>query len=162
MLQTGSYNVQVARVIDGDSFTAVAHLRIDHQHLGLVFTLSVPVTVRILGIDAPETRGATRPQGLATKTRLRELIEGREVELTTQGLDKYGRTLARVWVAETDVAATLLRESLAVPYSGGSRSPHPVDLALVSPLVRAVPSVTLAQSVSEANEPVATPPPPGR
>ncbi len=75
---------RVARVIDGDTFTCTGGRR-----------------VRLLLIDAPE--GAQRPAGDSATAALQRLVR-RDVkvrlELARDSLDRYGRTLAYVWLAD--------------------------------------------------------------
>ena len=76
------------------------------------------VTIRILNIDTPETfRSRCENElilGLAAKERLRELLDSGEVTFVPQGLDRYRRTLARVFVDGVDVGDVLVREGHAL------------------------------------------------
>lgn len=92
-------------IVDGDT------LKINH------------VTIRILEIDTPETY---RPRcdnelfwGLEAKARLRELVDSGQVTYQPDGLDRYGRTLAYVYVDGKSVGDVLLDEALALPYHPG-------------------------------------------
>lgn len=77
--------------------------------------------VRLLGVDTPETH---RPEclaeamlgALATRYTASRLSEG--VTLRREGEDRYGRTLARVYVGGEDLAAALIREGLATEWRG--------------------------------------------
>ncbi len=102
-----AYRASVLRVVDGDT----VELRAD-----LGFRVFVDVTVRLWGIDAPETRGETREAGLRAAARVRELCpEGATVTLHSKALDKYGRSVGSLTLAGgDDVARTLLAEGLAV------------------------------------------------
>ncbi len=75
----------VTRVVDGDTIEA----KIDGE--------AKPVTIRIIGYDAPETN--QQPFGGKATLYLKTLLEGREVllEEDVQALDKYGRRLYHVW-----------------------------------------------------------------
>lgn len=75
---------KVTRIIDGDTF----------------ITSSRKNPVRLSGYDAPEkgTRGATQ----ATK-KLRSVIQGKEVTVTTKARDTYGRSVANVKVGQKSV-----------------------------------------------------------
>jgi endonuclease YncB( thermonuclease family) len=44
----------------------------------------------------------------------------RKVTIKRTGIDKYGRTLAKVLVGAEDVAEVMFREGVAVPYDGRS------------------------------------------
>ncbi|MDQ0314828.1 thermonuclease family protein [Amorphus orientalis] len=81
--------------------------------------------VRILGIDTPEMDGecaAEEAQARAARLRLIELLGSGEVSLRRDGCDRYERTLARVFVNQTDVAAALISEGLGRAYDGGRRA----------------------------------------
>lgn len=96
------------QVVDGDT------LRVDGQ------------LVRIVGMDAPETYRprceAERTLGRKATLRLRELLAGaRNVGYAPSGRDRYGRTLARVYIDNRDVAMIMIDAGLARPYSGGRR-----------------------------------------
>jgi len=64
-----------------------------------------PRKLRLLGIDAPEICQAGGP---ASRDSLRQLVQGQTLRVEVKYLDDYGRALARVHVAEVDVAAELV------------------------------------------------------
>ncbi|TAL29043.1 MAG: hypothetical protein EPN98_21615 [Phenylobacterium sp.] len=122
----------VLRVVDGDTFVVSAGPR--------------PVTIRVLGIDCPESHrnakcerdgargGATCaeqvPRGQAATARARELLIGRDVVLEParpcESLkpDVYRRTLAYVRLPDgADFGLELVREGLCADY--GWKYPHP-------------------------------------
>ena len=102
----------VVRVVDGDT------VRVDLD--------GVETAVRLLNVDAPETRHPDKgvaclgPEASAFVTRL--LPPGTRVELEYDGtrLDRYGRTLAGVWRQDDLVNAELARAGLGSPvqYNG--------------------------------------------
>src|SRR5258707_11276769 len=69
--------------------------------------------VRLSWIDAPEKSQAF---GQRSKQHLSELVFGREVELHTHGLDRYGRTLAIVFVNGVDANLEQVRSGFAWVY----------------------------------------------
>jgi micrococcal nuclease len=80
----------VARVVDGDTIK-----------------VSTGVTLRLIGMDTPETVDPRKPVqcfGPEASTRAHELLDNTSVSLeydSTQGrLDRYGRTLAYVWMSD--------------------------------------------------------------
>lgn len=79
--------------------------------------------IRLLGIDTPELHCQCAREcelAHAAKTFTAEKIrEG--VRLERHGRDKYGRTLAKVYTREGDLAALLILEGLGRPYGGGKR-----------------------------------------
>ena len=81
-------SVTVLRVIDGDTIVTAEH-----------------GTVRLRGIDAPESCQAWGPQ--ATRA-LRAKLAGADASLHTIGRDRYGRTLAWVRADGRDVQALMV------------------------------------------------------
>ncbi len=63
--------------------------------------------VRIIGYDAPEMG---QPRGPAAKTRLTQLLRSGTVTMLRHGKDKYGRTLAFVYVDGKNVAESMRAE----------------------------------------------------
>jgi micrococcal nuclease len=113
----GPVAADVLRVVDGDTFVARALVWPGH---------SVEVSVRIRGIDAPETRTrceAEKSAGLDATRALGRILETGRAYLTNIGGGKfYGRVLADVADGEgRDVAAAMLELGLVEPYSGGRR-----------------------------------------
>jgi endonuclease YncB( thermonuclease family) len=82
--------------------------------------------VRILNIDAPETRGSRCERelvlGLKAKERLAGLLRAGSVDVVRDGQDRYRRTLARVSVGGLDVGQVLVREGLALPWQSGGEA----------------------------------------
>ena len=105
--------------------------------LALATALSLTVTdgdtlrrgderIRLMGVDAPET---LRPKCLAEKmlgvqaTRFvrQRVAAAHRVRIERHGLDRYHRTLARVWLDGEDLSQAVIDAGLGVPYSGGRR-----------------------------------------
>ena len=91
-------------------------------------TLSIDGTrIRIVEIDTPETyRSRCENElvlGLKAKERLRQLVDSGPVHYEPTGIDRFGRTLARVYVDLDDgplnVGEQLMREQFALPYKPG-------------------------------------------
>lgn len=105
-------NAFVVRVLDGDTLSAVLNGE------------SAEVTVRLLGINTPETVDPRRPVecfGKEASARVRELLEGRRVrldaDLQADERDKYGRLLRNVTTQDgTDINALLIQEGYAYAY----------------------------------------------
>ena len=80
--------------------------------------------IRILSIDTPET---FQPRcenelvlGLKAKERLRQLLpKGLPISVDRHGRDRYGRTLANLFVDDYDVGAVLFEEGYALRYEPG-------------------------------------------
>ncbi len=79
------------------------------------------ITYRLYGFDAPEIRrpecAAERALGLKAKARMEQLAPMGRLEVVPKR-EKYGRTLARLWVGGKDAAAIMEAEGLAQPYFG--------------------------------------------
>lgn len=87
------------RVADGDTITV---LRGTEQ-----------VRIRLEGIDAPESNQSF---GNRAKQALSAMVFGKDVVIRKTGVDRYGRTLARVAVDGVDANAKLVEEGLAWHY----------------------------------------------
>lgn len=140
-------------VYDGDTLTAVVDIPVGTPVVGTPVTLPLlgPYTihVRLSGYDAPErkTPDATeRRHGEQCRRTLEFLVLGKCVLLECEGLEKFGRLLARVHVVTRDAAATrmetldvgdgdsvgsqnvvcvndyMVRETPCVGYDGGRRT----------------------------------------
>lgn len=90
------YTAQVVGVADGDTLTV---LRDGRQ-----------IKIRIAGIDAPEKKQAW---GQRSKQSLSDLVFGKPVQIEARKTDRYGRTLARVLVNQSDVGLTQISSGLA-------------------------------------------------
>lgn len=95
---------RVTRVIDGDTIVLQGEL-----------------TVRYIGIDAPEVHPRVEDYGLEATAKNRELVEGKRVRLEKDisERDRYGRLLRYVYVDGLFVNAELVRlgyvEAVAYP-----------------------------------------------
>jgi len=70
--------------------------------------------VRFLGVGAPE-RG--QPGAREAGAALRNLLAGKPVGVVREGWDRWGRTLARLYLADgTDLSAELIARGLARPW----------------------------------------------
>ena len=107
-MTTWTYPATVVSVVDGDT----AHLVID---LGM--RCSFTSRVRLAGINAPELRTATGP---AARDYLASLLPvGAQVTFVSHSLDKYGRPLGAVVLADgRDVSTLMLDAGQAVRYAG--------------------------------------------
>jgi endonuclease YncB( thermonuclease family) len=94
-----------ARVIDGDTF----------QVAGL--------TIRLFGVDAPEqdqtctdANGRDWPCGTWVTQQVTALYDGATLTCQPLDTDSYGRTVARCYAGDQDIAATLVTAGLALAY----------------------------------------------
>lgn len=106
-IQTGTSQTHVARVVsvsDGDTIT----VDIDGQ----------TQTIRLLGVDTPETHHPTKPVGCfgpEAEQFTRTQLNGKEVRLEydVERHDKYNRTLAYVYVGDTRFNDVLIEQGYA-------------------------------------------------
>lgn len=85
------YRAKILDVYDGDTFTVQIDLGLD------VYTIQ---KIRLYGINTPEVRGDEKVFGKEVRDYVKNLIEGKEVTMTTYKNDKkgkYGRYLAEIW-----------------------------------------------------------------
>lgn len=98
----GADRVFVERVVDGDTLVIAGGDR-----------------VRLIGVDTPETHHPTKPAqpfGQEAYEFTRRMVEGKRVELqfdSGESVDRYGRTLAYVYVEGQFLNEILLRQGLA-------------------------------------------------
>lgn len=106
-----TYKAKITEVYDGDTVTALVDLG---------FRISFEIKIRLLGIDTPELRGEERPQGLAARDRLRELVLGKEIILKTEKdkQEKFGRWLGELFFPDDDqsVNQRMLQEGFGKKY----------------------------------------------
>jgi endonuclease YncB( thermonuclease family) len=106
------YNATLDRVVDGDTVDAM---------IDLGFDTWVHKRIRLMGIDAPETRTRDleeKAQGLATKERLTDLLEAADgiFVLQSHGVGKYGRCLGTIMIGKENINELLISEGLAEEY----------------------------------------------
>ena len=102
---------KVVGVSDGDTVTVLDAER--HQH-----------KVRLAGIDAPEKAQAFSQ---ASKTSLSDQIFGREVVVTWDKRDRYGRIIGKISVDFRDVCLEQVRRGMAWHYKQYARDQAPDD-----------------------------------
>lgn len=105
-----TFRARVVKVADGDSLTvrdAAGRAR----------------EVRISGIDAPEGRQAF---GREAKTSLVRLLEGNELLVEVEDVDRYGRLVARLTSANRDVGLTQIEAGMAWSYPWAEGVPKAV------------------------------------
>ena len=118
------YNVDVLRIIDGDTIDVDIDLGFD------VWLRNE--RIRLNGVDAPESRTSDKVErlfGVLAKHRVKQYLEndgkGGKVTLISKSFkqEKYGRIMAdlRVEGQIRTLCATLITEGYAVPYRGQSK-----------------------------------------
>ena len=112
---------RVVSVYDGDTLTVLCVVA------GGIYKLSV----RLRGVDCPELRGRGAAEKEAAE-RVRDVVRARcldeTCDVTSHGVDKYGRLIVDLFFPDDgDLATFLLRRGLARPYAGEARMPFAAD-----------------------------------
>ena len=100
-------NCVVDKVKDGDTIVVT---------IDVGFYIKTTQSFRLFRINAPETRTRDlkeKKRGLMSKVMLQELIEGKQVILTTHKAGKYGRWLAEVEYGGRNINDLLVQEGHA-------------------------------------------------
>ena len=102
-----TYNAKITSVYDGDTVTADVDLGFHIWAAG--------EKLRLHRINAPEVRGAERPQGLISRDWLREKLVGKDVLIRTikDKKGKYGRYLVEIFLNGVNINDQLVKEDLA-------------------------------------------------
>ena len=95
-----TFTGRVVEVTDGDTFE-------------LRRSIGGTVTVRLHGIDAPES---AQPYGTAATRAARRLAQGKDVRAEVEDIGRYGRAVARVETQGADLGAMLIRRGLGWHY----------------------------------------------
>jgi len=82
----------------------------DGDTLTVLTAGNVQIKVRLVEIDVPEIK---QPFGQQSKQALSALVFGKDVEIRATGKDRYGRTLARVFVDGADVNLAMVKAGMA-------------------------------------------------
>ena len=88
---------EVIGLSDGDTITVLDASNVRHK-------------IRLAGIDAPESKQAF---GNVSKQHLAELVFRKHVTVEGQKLDRFGRTVGKVYLGELDVCLEQIRAGLA-------------------------------------------------
>jgi endonuclease YncB( thermonuclease family) len=89
------------------------------------------LTIRLVGIDAPETSKKKRQPGQPFSQKstkyLASLILNKTVEIKSYGQDRYGRTLGVIYVNDINVNIEMVQAGLAEVYRGPPASGLDLD-----------------------------------
>lgn len=99
------YNAHVDSVYDGDTVTC---------DIEVGFGIHIIERIRLSRINAPEVRGAEKPQGYISRDALKELIEGKDIILINLGRGKYGRVIGELEIDGVNVSDWLVENGYAV------------------------------------------------
>ena len=97
------YSAIIKKVTDGDT------VRLDWDLGANVWLFNEPM--RLYGINAPETRGEQRPEGLKAKEWLQKMLPiGKTVTIQTikDKKGKYGRYLCVIFIEESEISINSL------------------------------------------------------
>ncbi len=97
-------NVKCIKTIDGDTIDVI---------IDFGFNLTQTHRLRFFGINAPETRGPEREEGLKSKAWLKDLIEGKRIKIQTYKRGKYGRIVADIIFKRRNINKRMVEEGLA-------------------------------------------------
>jgi micrococcal nuclease len=97
-------NVKCTRVVDGDTIDVI---------IDFGFKLTLAMRLRLSRINAPETRGKEKEQGLVSKQKLITLIEGKDIIIETEKQGKYGRYLAEIYYGSMNINDWLVEKEFA-------------------------------------------------
>jgi len=99
-------------VIDGDTVEA---------EVDLGFHISFRMILRLIGINAPELRGSSRPQGLTSRDYLQHLIQTHTdstshlmIRTKKDATEKYGRCLATLIAGDVNLNEAMIAAGHAV------------------------------------------------
>ncbi len=127
----GGFDVRIYLILTAMMMAVAGCIQADaaeHIHIVDGDTLSIDGTrIRIVDIDTPETfRSRCENElvlGLKAKQRLRQLVDQGQVHYEATGIDRFGRTLARVYIDLDDgpvnIGEALMNEGFALPYKPG-------------------------------------------
>jgi len=115
-----TYNVEVTRVVDGDTVDVDIDLG-----FGMVYKKQ---RVRLMGIDTPESRTRNLEEkfyGLKAKEFMKSMVQGKKgVKLVSHDKGKFGRILGELFIPNTDISVNqlMIDNWHAVPYLGQSKT----------------------------------------
>lgn len=108
-----AYEAKVVGVSDGDTIMVLDGNRTQHK-------------IRVAGIDAPEK---AQDFGSRSKEHLSDLVFGKTVSIPESKIDKYGRTVSRVLVGNTDAGLEQIKAGMAWHYKKYEIEQSPADRA---------------------------------
>lgn len=97
---SAEYSGKVVGISDGDTLT-------------LLTAEKQQIKVRLAEIDTPES---AQPYGTRAKQALSGLAFNKQARVVVQDVDRYGRTVGRVYVGNMDVNAEMIRQGAAWVY----------------------------------------------
>ena len=110
-LNAATLQGKVIGVADGDTVTLLDAQKNQHK-------------IRLHGIDAPEKAQAF---GNKSKQSLHEMVHGKEVFVDVQKKDKYGRSVGKILVNQTDACLEQIKRGMAWHYKQYANEQSPED-----------------------------------
>jgi endonuclease YncB( thermonuclease family) len=111
---------KVVKVSDGDTVTVLA-------------AGNLQVKVRLAGIDAPENG---QEFGEKSRQALAAMVAGKVVTVSTDGTDRYGRTIGWIRAGETDANREMVRQGWAWHFTHYNRDPGIAQLQVEAKAAR--------------------------
>jgi endonuclease YncB( thermonuclease family) len=108
---------RVIKVYDGDTITIASKLPYDESPM-------YRISIRLNGIDTPEMKGNSEDERIAAinaRDYVSKLILNKFIRLENVNSEKYGRTLADVYIGNINLNELLIKERYAVSYDGGTK-----------------------------------------
>jgi endonuclease YncB( thermonuclease family) len=106
----------VVGITDGDTITVLDNDKAEHK-------------VRLMGIDAPETK---QDFGAASKQALSNYIYQKEVTVDYKKIDKYKRIVGKVILGRQDICLAMISDGLAWHYKDYEKEQSKTDRDLYS------------------------------
>ena len=112
------YNVEVTRVVDGDTVDVDIDLG-----FGMIYKKQ---RVRMMGIDTPESRTRNLEEkyyGKLSKAHLQKILSEGNIQLKSHDKGKFGRILGELFIGDSvySINQQMIDEHHAVPYFGQSK-----------------------------------------
>lgn len=102
------------------AFTAKVSSVVDGDTIRVVDERGVPLTIRVEGIDCPESG---QPYGGVARRFTRAQVFDRSVQVHVVDKDQHGRIIARIFIDRSDLSIRLLQAGLAWHYTDYSHDP---------------------------------------
>lgn len=106
-------SIQAPRAEGQETITGRVVGVMDGDTIKLLTPQKQEITVRFAEIDAPEK---DQPYGQKSKQALSDMVFNKEVRVVKTDTDRYGRTIGRVYVDDTDVNFTMVKSGAAWAY----------------------------------------------
>jgi len=113
-----------AQIEPGQSFTGKIEEVTDGDTFDIRRSIGGQVTVRLFGVDAPES---SQPYGTAATRAARRIIDGSSVRVAVEDVGRYGRAVARIEVGGGDLSEMMVRRGYGWHY--GHYAPDATELA---------------------------------